>query len=78
MIWVQTSSKVKRDGSLVGIPSKTIVPGDIVILGAGDGIPADSLILDSKDLFVNEATLTGESLSRAKIAWDFRVKHPIA
>ncbi len=58
---VQTSSNVKRDGSLVGIPSKAIVPGDIVILGAGDGIPADSLILDSKDLFVNEATLTGES-----------------
>jgi P-type Mg2+ transporter len=63
---VQTSSKVKRDGSLVGIPSKAIVPGDIVILGAGDGIPADSLILDSKDLFVNEATLTGESYPMQK------------
>ena len=65
---VQTKTKVKRDGSIIEIPSKDIVPGDIVILAAGDGIPADSLILNSRDLFVNEATLTGESYPVQKSA----------
>ena len=43
--------------------------GDIVILGAGDGIPADRTDFRFKGLFVNEATLTGERLYRAKMAW---------
>lgn len=58
---VQRLSTVLREGKEEQIPFEYIVPGDIIILKAGDSIPADSLILESKDLFVNESTLTGES-----------------
>ncbi len=43
------------------MPFEDIVPGDIFVLNAGDGIPGDCLILESRDLFVDEATLTGET-----------------
>ena len=52
---------VLRDGSCKEIPVEEIVPGDIVILNAGDVIPGDCLVLESKDLFVDEAMLTGET-----------------
>lgn len=58
---VQSKILVLRDGINISIPSENIVPGDIISLAAGDSIPADSIIVESKDLFVNEATLTGES-----------------
>jgi len=58
---VQTKAIVLRDGNEKEIPVEEIVPGDIVILNAGDLIPADCLVLESKDLFVNEASLTGET-----------------
>ena len=50
-----------REASPVEIPIEEVVPGDIVILKAGDVVPGDCLILESKDLFVDEATLTGET-----------------
>ena len=40
---------------------ETVVPGDVVILSAGDVIPGDSLLLDSRELFIDEAAFTGES-----------------
>ena len=58
---VQIRAAVLRDGKEKEIPVENIVPGDVIILNAGDIIPADCLILDSKDLFVSEATLTGET-----------------
>jgi P-type Mg2+ transporter len=58
---VQTKGTVLRSGNQEDIPVEGIVPGDIIVLNAGDLIPADSLIVDSKDLFVNEASLTGET-----------------
>jgi len=58
---VQIKSVVMRDGNPKVIPAETIVPGDIVILSAGASVPGDCLILKSKDLFVDEATLTGET-----------------
>src|SRR4029078_70192 len=58
---VQSTITVLRDGISISIPTENIVPGDIITLTAGDSIPADSFIIESKDLFVNEATLTGES-----------------
>jgi Mg2+-importing ATPase len=58
---VQLKATLLRDGSQKQIPFEEVVPGDVVILDAGDGIPGDCLILESKDLFVNEATLTGET-----------------
>ena len=59
--FVQARILVLRDGINISIPSIDIVPGDIITLTAGDSIPADSIIVESNDLFVNEATLTGES-----------------
>jgi P-type Mg2+ transporter len=58
---VQTRASVLRDGSPHDIALEEIVPGDIVILNAGDIVPGDCLIEESKDLFVDEATLTGET-----------------
>src|SRR5690606_5941698 len=59
---IHTTSAVKRKGMDVKeIEIEEIVPGDVVYLAAGDMIPADLRIISSKDLFVNQATLTGES-----------------
>ena len=58
---VQLKARVRRQGIDREIPVKEIVPGDVVILSAGDIIPGDGVILESKDLFVDEATLTGET-----------------
>lgn len=65
---VRIKSTVIRDGSSKEIPSEEIVPGDIVMLSAGNKIPADCIIIDSKDLFVNEAVLTGETFPVEKNA----------
>ena len=58
---VSIKATVIRDKSQKDIPIEDVVPGDILILNAGDAIPADSLILESADLFVDEATLMGET-----------------
>src|SRR5512135_1143769 len=58
---VQTRASVLRDGRPVDVPSEQVVPGDVVLLRAGDIIPGDGRILDESDLFVAEATLTGET-----------------
>ena len=58
---VQIKAAVLRDGNQQEIPVEEIVPGDIVILNAGDIVPGDCLLLESKDLFVDEAMLTGET-----------------
>jgi Mg2+-importing ATPase len=52
---------VIRDGKAVEVLASKIVPGDILVLNAGDLVPADARIIDSKDLFVNQSALTGES-----------------
>ena len=54
------------DGNPNDIPAEEIVPGDVILLSAGDVVPADCLILESKDLFVDEATLTGETYPAEK------------
>ena len=53
---VQTKATVLRDGNQKDIPVEMIVPGDVIILNAGDLIPGDSIVLESNDLFVNEAS----------------------
>jgi Mg2+-importing ATPase len=58
---VQAKATVLRDGATHTVPTEAIVPGDVVILAAGSTIPGDCLILEAKDLFVNEAVLTGET-----------------
>ena len=59
-------SKVFRNGSKMEIPSKKIVPGDILILEAGDMVPADGRIIENYSLQVNESSLTGESTNVEK------------
>jgi Mg2+-importing ATPase len=58
---IKLKSSLLRDGKIEDLSSEDIVPGDIVILNSGDKIPADCRILECRDLFVNEGTLTGES-----------------
>jgi Mg2+-importing ATPase len=64
---VQIKTAVLRDGSSKEIPVEEIVPGDIVILNAGDIVPGDGLVQESKDLFVDEAMLTGETFPVEKV-----------
>ncbi len=58
---------VVRDGQRSAIPSHELVPGDIVLLEAGDRVPADLRLLEVHDLGVDEAVLTGESLAEEKV-----------
>ncbi|MEM2090018.1 MAG: HAD-IC family P-type ATPase, partial [Candidatus Pacearchaeota archaeon] len=67
------TSIVIREGKEKEISSRELVPGDIVLLRSGEKIPADCLILEEKDLLVNEAVLTGESKEiRKKAAKDMK------
>ena len=59
---VRATATVYRNGKSKEIPIRQIVPGDIVDLFAGDMIPADLRIIQAKDLFINQAALTGESM----------------
>ena len=61
MNMIHTTACVERDGIRREIPMEEIVVGDIVYLSAGDMVPADVRILSSKDLFVSQSALTGES-----------------
>ena len=61
------TSRVMRDGKVVSIKSEDIVVGDIVVLEAGDSVPADCRILESHSIKVEEAALTGESVPVSKI-----------
>jgi Mg2+-importing ATPase len=72
---VKTTASVRRQGTatadsdgFVEIPMEGLVPGDVVRLSAGDMIPADLRLLDTKDLFVNQSALTGEAMPAEKFA----------
>lgn len=56
------TSKVLRDGKQLLVPSSQLVPGDIVVLEAGDSVPADGRIIEAATLKIEEAALTGESV----------------
>ena len=59
-----------RDGKELRCPAATLVPGDLVLLEAGDLVPADGTLISARDLFINEALLTGESFPLEKKAGD--------
>ena len=61
------TSKVLRDGKVIHVPSEELVVGDIILLEAGDAVPADGRILESASLKIEEAALTGESVPVDKI-----------
>jgi len=65
---VRTTATVMRNGQKQEIPINQIAPGDIVYLSAGDFVPADVRLIESKDLFVNQSALTGEALAVEKHA----------
>ena len=58
---VETTSAVIRDGKKIQIPLKEVTFGDTVILSAGDMIPADLRVIEAKDLYVGQSSITGES-----------------
>lgn len=64
---VQITVCTLRDGVPTEIPSESLTPGDIIFLKAGDIIPGDCLLIDSDNLFIDEALLTGESYPVEKL-----------
>ncbi|RIZ69203.1 MAG: magnesium-translocating P-type ATPase, partial [Methylococcales bacterium] len=65
---VQITVSVLRDGLIKELASECLVPGDMIMLKAGDVIPGDCLIVTSDNLFIDEAILTGESYPVEKLA----------
>ena len=64
---VTITARVLRDKQIISIPSANLVPGDILILKAGEIIGADGLVIESKDLFINQSALTGEAFPVEKL-----------
>lgn len=62
------TARVRRDGREVQIPAADLVPGDVILLEAGDRVPADGRIVLGRSLEVDESSLTGESVAVAKEA----------
>lgn len=65
---VALRARALRDGHWGEVPAAQLVPGDIVRLAAGDLVPADARLLEARDLFVNQAVLTGEAYPAEKQA----------
>lgn len=59
---IENTTAVTREGETKEIPMDEVVPGDIVNLATGDMIPADAVLIWTKDLFINQSSLTGESM----------------
>lgn len=64
--YLTTSAQVKRNGTIITLPTESLVPGDIIILSAGHAIPADVRFLKTEHVWVDESALTGESMPVAK------------
>jgi Mg2+-importing ATPase len=67
---VAPTATVRRDGQWCELPRRLVVPGDVIRLAAGDRVPADARLLQTRDLHVQQAALTGESLPVEKEARD--------
>ena len=78
MKMVQIKCRVVRNAEEKEIHIEEVVPGDVVLLSAGDLIPADSLLLESKELFVDEAAFTGETFPVEKNSGVLSADTPLA
>jgi Mg2+-importing ATPase len=58
---VRISCCILRDGKQTELPAEQVVPGDVIVLSAGDIVPADCLVMKSAELFIDEASFTGET-----------------
>lgn len=65
---VRSTVDVIRENKILNIPTREVVPGDIIDLAAGDMIPADLRIISARDLFINQASFTGEAFPEEKFA----------
>lgn len=75
-----TATVLRRDeAKRIELPIKQLVPGDLIVLSAGDMIPADCRVLSAKDLFVSQAAMTGESMPVEKFALqqDAHTRNPL-
>jgi Ca2+-transporting ATPase len=63
---VKATARVRRDGSEAQIPAEEVVVGDVVLLAAGDDVPADGRIIEASALQIDESALTGESVPASK------------
>jgi len=75
---VTTEATVLRDGQKIRIPSREIVPGDVVMLASGDKVPADLRLVNSRNLQVDESALTGESVPVEKSTAPLQPDAPLA
>ena len=63
---VKATARVRRDGSEAEIAAEEVVVGDVVLLAAGDDVPADGRIIEASSLQIDESALTGESVPASK------------
>jgi len=71
-------AKIVRDGKEQKIPAREVVPGDILLLEAGDIVPADSRLSEVSSLQIDEASLTGESIPSKKVTEPFKLGTSVA
>ena len=64
----EPSARVLRDGAVRTIAARNLVPGDIILVGDGARVPADSILLEGDALEVDESALTGEAAASTKVA----------
>lgn len=65
---MKTTARVRRDGTEAEVPAEELVVGDVVLIAAGDQVPADGRIIEASALQIDESALTGESVPAAKDA----------
>ena len=75
---VELKATVLRDGQEQSIAATEVVPGDVVLLSAGSSVPADCRLLEERNLYTNEATLTGETFPVEKSVGELPADTPVA
>jgi Ca2+-transporting ATPase len=74
---LKTSARVRRDGTEVKVPADEVVVGDVVLLAAGDDVPADGRLVEATSMQIDESALTGESVPASKSAEVVTDENPV-